>query len=156
MSEENVRRQLELPWIKIATDAGGYDPAWGEPLGPVHPRSYGTYPRVLGQICARGKGATLEDAIHKMTWAVAARLGLRDRGLLQAGYYADVVIFDPADHRRSRHLRGFTPAFGRRARCLGQWRARAGGRRSHRRHTGTHRRRTRTAQRNIDSLDSCI
>jgi dihydroorotase/N-acyl-D-amino-acid deacylase len=48
MDEANVRMQLGLPWIKIATDAGGYDPAWAAPLGPVHPRAYGTYARVLG------------------------------------------------------------------------------------------------------------
>ena len=96
MSEENVRRQFTLPWIKISTDAGGYDPAWGEAYGPVHPRSYGTYPRVLGKYVRDEKILTLEDAIHKMTWSVAARLGLRERGLLQAGHFADVVIFDPA------------------------------------------------------------
>jgi len=96
MSEENVRRQLTLPWIKISTDAGGHDPAWSTPYGPVHPRAYGTYPRVLGKYVREEKILTLEEAIHKMTWAVAARLGLRERGLLQPGCHADVVIFDPA------------------------------------------------------------
>ena len=96
MSEENVRRQLALPWIKISTDAGGHDPAWSAPYGPVHPRGYGTYPRVLGRYVRDEQVLSLEDAIRKMTWAVAARLGLRSRGLLQVGNYADVVIFDPA------------------------------------------------------------
>jgi len=96
MSEENVRLQLKQPWIKIATDAGGFDPNWAEPLGPYHPRAYGTFPRVLGKYVREEGALPLEDAVRKMSWAVAARLGMCDRGLLQAGHYADVVIFDPA------------------------------------------------------------
>ncbi|MEZ4864477.1 MAG: D-aminoacylase [Caldilineaceae bacterium] len=95
MSEENVQLQLRQPWMKISTDAGGYDPAWGRPMGPVHPRSYGTYPRVLGRYVREEKVLPLEDAIRKMTSAVADRLRLSRRGLLRESYYADVVIFDP-------------------------------------------------------------
>jgi N-acyl-D-aspartate/D-glutamate deacylase len=95
MHEDNLRLQLRQPWIKISTDAGGFDPAWARDLGPYHPRAYGTYPRVLGRYVREENVITLEDAIHKMTWAVAARLGLRDRGLLLEGCYADVVTFDP-------------------------------------------------------------
>lgn len=95
MSEDNLRLQLRQPWMKIATDAGGVDPAWAISMGPTHPRSYGTYTRVLGKY-VRDEGAiTLEDAVRKMTWAVSQRLGIRDRGLLQPGFYADVVLFDP-------------------------------------------------------------
>jgi dihydroorotase/N-acyl-D-amino-acid deacylase len=96
MNEANVRMQLGLPWIKIATDAGGYDPAWAAALGPVHPRAYGTYPRVLGRYVRDERALGLEDAVRKMTSAVAERLGLRERGLLRPGCYADVVVFDPA------------------------------------------------------------
>ncbi|MCE7989620.1 MAG: D-aminoacylase [Caldilinea sp. CFX5] len=96
MSEENLTLQLRQPWIKIATDAGGYDPVWGIPQGPTHPRTYGAYPRVLGKYVREEGVLPLEDAIRKMTAAVADRLGLRDRGLLRAGYYADVVLFNPA------------------------------------------------------------
>jgi dihydroorotase/N-acyl-D-amino-acid deacylase len=95
MTEENLELQFTQPWIKISTDAGGYDPAWAVELGPYHPRAYGTYPRVLGRY-VREKGIlTLEDAIHKMSGAVATRLGLYERGLLRQGCYADVVILDP-------------------------------------------------------------
>nr|WP_255604507.1 amidohydrolase family protein [Oscillochloris sp. ZM17-4] len=87
--------QLGLPWIKVSTDAGGYDPAWAAAHGPVHPRAYGTYPRVLGTYVREERALSLEDAVRKMSWAVASRLGLRDRGLLHAGMLADVVIFDP-------------------------------------------------------------
>jgi len=96
IDEANLRQQLQLPWIKISTDAGGVDPAWAEPRGPTHPRAYGTYPRVLGRYVREERILTLEDAIRKMTSAVANRLGLRDRGTLRAGCHADVVIFDPA------------------------------------------------------------
>ena len=95
MQEENIKLQLKQPWMKISTDAGGYDPIWGKPWSPVHPRSYGTYPRVLGKYVREEKVLTLEDAIRKMSSAVATRLGLRDRGLLRKGMYADIVIFDP-------------------------------------------------------------
>ncbi len=95
MSEENVKLQLRQPWNKISTDAGGLDPEWAKAHGPVHPRSYGTYPRVLGKYVREEKVIPLEDAIRKMTSAVADRLSMRDRGLLRSGHYADVVIFDP-------------------------------------------------------------
>ena len=95
MEEANVRAQLALPWVTISTDAGGYDPAWAAELGPVHPRAYGTYPRVLGKYVREERVLTLEDAVRKMSGAVAQRLGLHERGLLRAGCFADVVIFDP-------------------------------------------------------------
>lgn len=95
MDEANVRMQLSLPWIKISTDAGGHDPAWAKAYGPLHPRAYGTYTRVLGKYVREEQALTLEDAIRKMSWSVAERLGMHDRGLLAAGKYADIVIFDP-------------------------------------------------------------
>ncbi|CAN5239327.1 D-aminoacylase [soil metagenome] len=95
MSEENTALQLQQPWIKVSTDAGGVDPEWATERGPTHPRAYGTYPRVLGKYVREEGVLTLEDAVRKMTSSVADRLGLRDRGLLRAGHFADVVIFDP-------------------------------------------------------------
>jgi dihydroorotase/N-acyl-D-amino-acid deacylase len=91
MSEENVRRQLQLPWIKIGTDAGGPNPATDT---LVHPRSYGTYPRILGKYVREEKVLTLEDAIRKMTSAVATRLHLYDRGVIREGLYADLVLLN--------------------------------------------------------------
>ncbi|HEY6539518.1 MAG TPA: D-aminoacylase [Ktedonobacteraceae bacterium] len=96
MDEANVALGLQQPWVKISTDAGGVDPAWARDLGPTHPRAYGTYPRVLAKYVRAETLLTLEDAVRKMSGAVAARLGLRDRGLLRPGCYADVVLFDPA------------------------------------------------------------
>lgn len=95
MDEANVRRKLQLPWNKISTDAGGYDPEWAREIGPTHPRAYGTYTRVLGKYVREEGVIPLEQAIRMMSSAVANRLGLHDRGLLREGMQADVVLFDP-------------------------------------------------------------
>lgn len=94
MNEESVRAKMRQPWIKFGTDASGNDP--DHPQGLAHPRSYGNYPRILGKYVREEGVLTLEDAIRKMTSAVATRLSIPDRGLLRAGFYADIVIFDPA------------------------------------------------------------
>jgi len=95
MTEENLALQLQQPWMKVSTDAGGVDPAWAAALGPTHPRAYGTFPRVLGKYVREDGVIPLEDAIRKMTSSVADRLHLRDRGLLRTGMAADVILFDP-------------------------------------------------------------
>jgi len=95
MSEDNLRLQMRQPWITFATDAGGVDPATLAEQGLLHPRGFGTYPRILGRYVRDEGVLTLEHAIRKMSSAVAGRLGLRDRGLLRAGLSADVVLFDP-------------------------------------------------------------
>ena len=96
MSEENVRAQLRLDWIAVCSDGGGIDPAWAAAQGPVHPRDYGTFVRVLGHY-ARDEGLLeLEDAVCKMTSTVAARLDIRDRGIVAPGMHADLVVLDPA------------------------------------------------------------
>jgi N-acyl-D-amino-acid deacylase len=95
MSEANLRRQMVLPWVKFSTDAGGVDPAALGDRGLLHPRAFGTYPRVLGHYVRDEGVLPLEDAIRKMTSAVADRLFLRDRGMLRAGMKADILVFDP-------------------------------------------------------------
>ena len=94
MDEGNVALQLRQPWIKIGTDASGFDP--DSVTGMAHPRSYGTYPRILGKYVRDEGVITLEDAVRKMSSAVATRLSIHDRGLLKPGMYADVVVFDAA------------------------------------------------------------
>jgi N-acyl-D-amino-acid deacylase len=94
MSEDNVQLQLRQPWMKFGVDGGGVDPE--EMKGRlIHPRVYGTFPRVLGLYVREQHVMPLEDAIRKMTSAVTRRLSIRDRGLLQEGFFADVVVFDP-------------------------------------------------------------
>ncbi len=92
MSEDNVKMQLRYPFVVIGTDAGGVDPDSTKSI--VHPRAYGTYPRILGRYVREQKLLTLEDAVRRMTGAVAARLNVRDRGLLREGMMADLVLFD--------------------------------------------------------------
>lgn len=99
MSEENVKLKLQQPWMKIGTDAGGRDPARVRAGSFTHPRGYGTYGKILGQYVRDEGVITLEDAVRKMTSAVARRLSIEDRGLLQPGMFADIVIFDPATIR---------------------------------------------------------
>ena len=99
MSEDNVKLQLKEPWMKIGTDASGLNP--DEPKNLAHPRSYGNYTRILGKYVRDERVVPIEDAIRKMTSSVARRLSIEDRGLLQEGMFADVVVFDAtkiADH----------------------------------------------------------
>jgi dihydroorotase/N-acyl-D-amino-acid deacylase len=93
MSEENVALQMRAPWMKFGTDAGGFAPE--DAREPVHPRAYGTYARILGRYVREEGVLSLEEAVRKMSAAVATRLGIRDRGVLAPGYFADVVVFDP-------------------------------------------------------------
>jgi dihydroorotase/N-acyl-D-amino-acid deacylase len=92
-SEENLAMQMRQPWIKFGTDAGGIDPDSARSL--THPRSYGTFTRVLGKYVRDDRVMPLEDAVRKMSSAVASRLSIRDRGVLREGAFADIVVFDP-------------------------------------------------------------
>jgi N-acyl-D-amino-acid deacylase len=92
MTDDNLKLQMQQPWIKFGTDASGEDP--DKPQGLVHPRSYGTYTRILGKYVREDRVMRLEDAIRKMSSAVATRLFIKDRGLIREGYYADIIIFD--------------------------------------------------------------
>jgi dihydroorotase/N-acyl-D-amino-acid deacylase len=92
-SDSNIALQVVKPWMKFGTDAAGYDPDSAK--GATHPRSYGTYPRILGRFVREQKLLTLEDAIRKMSGATAQRLSIPDRGMLREGMYADVMVFDP-------------------------------------------------------------
>jgi dihydroorotase/N-acyl-D-amino-acid deacylase len=93
-SDSNVAMQIRQPWMKFGTDAEAFDPATAKIS--THPRAYGTYPRILGRFVRDDHVLALEDAVRKMTWAVAERLSIRDRGLVREGMMADVMIFDPA------------------------------------------------------------
>ena len=94
MSEDNVKLNIAQPWMKFGTDAGGVDP--DSARGMTHPRSYGTYPRIMGHYVRDEKLLPIEEAVRKATSAVATRLSIRDRGVLREGFFADITIFDPA------------------------------------------------------------
>jgi len=96
MSEADMRLAMQSPFVSFCTDSGSR--ATDGPLAgsKSHPRGWGSYPRILGRYVRDEKLLSLESAIHKMTGGPAARVGLRDRGLLKEGMFADITIFDPA------------------------------------------------------------
>ncbi len=95
MSEDNIRRQVALPWVSFGSDAPAPAPEGLFLLSSEHPRAYGNFARVLAKYVRDESVITLEDAVRKLTALPAANLSLTDRGMLRQGYYADVVVFDP-------------------------------------------------------------
>ena len=101
MSEDNVARQMRLPWVSFGSDASAQQPDGVFLLSSTHPRAYGNFVRVLGKYARDEHVLTLPEAVRRLSALPAHNLGLHDRGLLKAGYFADVVVFDPrtvADH----------------------------------------------------------
>jgi len=96
MSEENVRAVITRPWVSFCSDGGSYAAEGVFLRLGTHPRAYGSFARVLGKYVREERVITLEEAIRKLTALPAATLRLPDRGLLAPGYFADVVLFDPA------------------------------------------------------------
>jgi N-acyl-D-amino-acid deacylase len=96
MSEDNVRREVSLPWVSFGSDEGAPAPEGAFLLSNSHPRAYGNFVRVLAKYVREDKALTLQEAIRKLTSFPAETLSITDRGRLAKGYYADVVIFDPA------------------------------------------------------------
>ena len=95
MSEDDVRAAMTAPWVSFNCDNAGVSPEGVLGASSCHPRAYGTFPRVLGVYVRQEKVLRLEDAVRKMTSLPAQKLGLRDRGLLRPGMYADITVFDP-------------------------------------------------------------
>src|SRR5215470_2696422 len=95
-SIENVSKVLAHPALMVGSDSIPLYEGDGDRPGKPHPRTYGTFPRVLGEYARERRLFSLETAVHKMTGMPAARLGLSDRGVVRAGAVADLVVFDPA------------------------------------------------------------
>ena len=96
MCEDDVRTVMQWPHTMVGSDASSVAPYGALGEGKPHPRAYGTFARVLGRYVREQGVLTWESALHKMTGQPAARLGLKGRGLLERGQWADVVVFDPA------------------------------------------------------------
>lgn len=95
MREEDVRTVMGHPAMMVGTDGYSLAPYGVLGKGRPHPRSYGTFPRILGRYVREEGVLTLEEAVRKMTSLPANRLGLRDRGLISEGMWADITVFDP-------------------------------------------------------------
>lgn len=94
-TEKDMTLALSQPWCGIGSDGLAYATSGPLRRGHPHPRSFGTFPRVLGVYVRQQGLLKLEDAVRKMTSMNAAKLGLQDRGLLRVGYAADITLFDP-------------------------------------------------------------
>ena len=95
MSERDVRAAVAAPWVGVGSDFGATAPDGPLNMRRVHPRAYGTFPRILGHYVREERSLTLETAIRKMTGVAAERMGLQERGILRPGNYADITVFDP-------------------------------------------------------------
>jgi N-acyl-D-amino-acid deacylase len=96
MSEDNVRRQIRIPWVSFCSDAGAPAPEGVFLRSNPHPRAYGNFARLLGRYARDEKLITLQEAVRKLSSLPADNLHIRERGRLEPGLFADVVVFDPA------------------------------------------------------------
>jgi N-acyl-D-amino-acid deacylase len=106
MSEQNIRREVALPWVSFDSDEEAPAPEGVFLKSNPHPRAYGNFARVLAKYVREDKVLTLAQAIHKLAALPAATLSLTDRGMLKTGNFADVVVFDPQtvqDHATYEH-----------------------------------------------------
>jgi len=95
MDEENIKKQMKLPWVSFGSDAESVSPEGIFLKWNPHPRAYGNFARLLGKYVREEKVITLAEAVRRLTSLPAGNLGLDLRGLLRKGYFADVVVFDP-------------------------------------------------------------
>jgi N-acyl-D-amino-acid deacylase len=95
MSEDNIKKQIKLPWVSFGSDAESAAPEGVFLKSNPHPRAYGNFARLLGKYVRDEKVISLQEAVRRLTSLPANNLGLAGRGMLKGGYFADVVIFDP-------------------------------------------------------------
>jgi len=96
MNEENVKKQLVIPWVSFGSDEGSYTNEGVFLKSNAHPRAYGNFARILGKYCRDEKLISLQEAIRKLSNLPAKNLKIKKRGELKVGNYADIVIFDPS------------------------------------------------------------
>jgi N-acyl-D-amino-acid deacylase len=96
MNEDNIRRQVALPWVSFGSDEAGDAPEGVFLLSAAHPRAYGNFARVFAQYVRKDHALSIEDAVRKLTSLPADNLSLPDRGRLKSGAFADIVVFDPS------------------------------------------------------------
>ncbi len=99
MSEDNIRKQIKQPWVSFGSDAAASAPEGVFLKSSCHPREYGNVAKLLGQYVRDEQLIPLEEAVRRLTTLPATNLGIAERGALQPGYFADVVVFDPTTIR---------------------------------------------------------
>ncbi|MBL0025796.1 MAG: D-aminoacylase [Saprospiraceae bacterium] len=97
MNEDNVKKQIALPWMSFGSDAESSAPEGVFLKSNTHPRAYGNFSRLLGKYVRDEKVIPLEEAIHKLTNLPATNLKIKNRGLIKAGYFSDIVVFNPKE-----------------------------------------------------------
>jgi N-acyl-D-amino-acid deacylase len=96
MSEENIKKQIRLPWVSFGSDAASMAPEGVFLKSATHPRAYGNFARLLGKYVREEKVTTLAEAIRRLTSLPASNLELDRRGVIQSGHFADIAVFDAA------------------------------------------------------------
>lgn len=96
MSEDNIRKQVQLPWVSFGSDAESMAPEGPFIKSNPHPRAYGNFSRLLGRYVREQGLVPLEEAIRRLTSFPAENLKIKERGSLKPGYFADIAVFDPA------------------------------------------------------------
>jgi N-acyl-D-amino-acid deacylase len=99
MSEENIKKKVAVPWVSFCSDAGSFTNEGVFLKQSTHPRAYGSFIRVIGKYVREEKVISLQEAVRKLSTLPAENLKLSNRGKLQTGYFADVVVFDPENVR---------------------------------------------------------
>jgi N-acyl-D-amino-acid deacylase len=97
MTEENIKKQIKLPYMSFGSDAGTMSPEGVFSKNSTHPRAFGNFARLLGKYVREENVISLEEAIYKLTGLPASNLKIQNRGQLKKGYFADVVVFDPSE-----------------------------------------------------------
>jgi N-acyl-D-amino-acid deacylase len=97
MTEENIKKQIKLPYMSFGSDAGTMSPEGVFSKSSTHPRAFGNFVRLLGKYVREENVISLEEAIYKLTGLPASNLKIQKRGQLKNGYFADVVVFDPKE-----------------------------------------------------------
>ena len=142
MSEENVKKQIKLPWVSFCSDAGSMAPEGVFLKSSTHPRAYGNFARLLGKYVREEKVIPLEEAIRRLTALPAENLKLDRRGKLEKGYCRGHRRLRSGHHQRPRDVREAAPVRHGRDPCIRQRDPGPQGRRAHRRQAGTGRART--------------
>ena len=142
MAEDNLRKKLRLPWVSFASDSGSMAPEGVFLQSNPHPRGYGNFARWLGRYVRDERLVPLEEAIRRLTSLPAENLGIKERGRIAPGMFADLVVFDPGQIQDHATFEKPHQVLDRCSACVREWRPGAARWRAYRRDSGPGRQRT--------------